>query len=153
MSSASDRAWAIFTARAILGIVFFVAGIYKTFMWGPLGHARVLFVEPYTDTFLPVWALWTTGTTVPVIELLAGGLVLAGVWTRPALIALAGVLVLVSFGHLLVQDATSIIPFILTRSSLLLVVLLSPAAADRLSLASVVAGRREPGTPGTERTP
>lgn len=134
MSAALDRAWAIFTARTILGVVFFVAGIYKTFLWGPLEHARVLFVGPYAGTFLPVWSLWATGVVVPVVELVAGGLVLFGLWTRPSLLALTGVLVLVSFGHLLVQPATSIIPFILTRSSLLLIVLLSPADADRLSL-------------------
>ena len=134
MRSEADRAWAIFTARSILGVVFCTAGIYKTFMWGPLEHARVLFVGPYADTFLPVWALWTTGAVVPVVELIAGALVLVGYWTRPSLFALAGVLVLVTFGHLLVQDATSIIPFIMRRSALLLVVLLSPASADRFSL-------------------
>jgi putative oxidoreductase len=134
MTSASDRAWAILIARTILGIVFFVAGIYKTFMWGPLEHARVLFVGPYAQTFLPVWSLWATGTIIPIVELVAGGLVFVGLWTRPALLALAGVLVLVTFGHLLVQPATSIIPFIMTRSSLLLIVLLAPATADRYSL-------------------
>jgi uncharacterized membrane protein YphA (DoxX/SURF4 family) len=151
MSGAADRSWAIFVARAILGVVFLVAGIYKTFMYGPLEHARVLFVGPYADTFLPAWALWATGTIVPIVELIAGGLVLVGLWTRPALLALAGVLVLVTFGHLLVQPATSIIPFIMTRSALLLVVLLSPASADRWSLTYVVSGRSRTG-PGVART-
>ena len=137
MSGATDRSWAIFVARAILGVVFFIAGIYKTFVTGALEHARLLFVGPYADTFLPVWALWATGTLVPIVELVAGGLVLVGLWTRPALLALAGVLVLVTFGHLLVQPATSIIPFIMTRSALLLVVLLSPPEADRFSLAAL----------------
>lgn len=137
MSAATDRSCAVFVARAILGVVFFIAGFYKTFLYGPLEHARVLFVGPYADTFLPVWALWATGTMVPIVEVVAGALVLVGLWTRPALLALAGVLVLVTFGHLLVQPATSIIPFIMTRSSLLLVVLLSPADADRFSLASL----------------
>lgn len=135
MSAATDRSCAIFVARSILGVVFFIAGFYKTFMYGPLEHARVLFVGPYADTFLPVWALWATGAVVPIVEVVAGALVLVGWWTRPALLALAGVLVLVTFGHLLVQPATSIMPFIMTRSSLLLVVLLSPPDADRFSLA------------------
>jgi uncharacterized membrane protein YphA (DoxX/SURF4 family) len=135
MNAATDRSCAVFTARAILGVVFVIAGIYKTFVTGALEHARVLFVGPYADTILPVWALWATGTVVPIVELVAGGLVLAGLWTRPALLALAGVLVLVTFGHLLVQPATSIIPFIMPRAALLLVVLLSPPEADRYSLA------------------
>jgi uncharacterized membrane protein YphA (DoxX/SURF4 family) len=135
MGTASDRSWAIFVARVILGVVFCIAGIYKTFVYGPLEHAGRLFVEPYADTFLPVWALWATGTVVPIVELVAGALVLVGFWTRPALAALLGVLVLVTFGHLLVQPATSIIPFIMPRSALLLVVLLMPPDEDRYSLA------------------
>ena len=138
MGTASDRSWAIFVARTILGVVFCIAGIYKTFVYGPLEHAGRLFVEPYADTFLPAWALWTTGTVVPIVELVAGALVLVGFWTRPALVALLGVLVLVSFGHLLVQPATSIVPFIMPRSALLLVVLLTPPDADRYSLAYLI---------------
>jgi uncharacterized membrane protein YphA (DoxX/SURF4 family) len=141
-SPGSDRAWAIFVARSILGVVFFAAGFYKTFQWGPLQHAQVLFVGPYSDTFLPVWALWASGTTIPILELVAGGLVLIGLWTRPALLTLAGILALVSFGHLLVSPATSIIQFVLTRSALLLVVLLSPEAEDRYTLGRLLRRRR-----------
>ena len=137
----SLKAWAIFTARTILGIVFFIAGVYKVFMWGPLEHARQLFVVPYSDTFLPVWALWATGAAVPVIELITGALVLIGLWTRPSLFILGGILIFVSFGHLLVQPSTSINPYILPRSALLLVVLLLPAAADRFSLDGLLARR------------
>ncbi len=130
----TDRAWAVFTARSILGIVFFIGGIYKVFMWGPLEHARVLFVEPYANTFLPVWALWATGTVIPVVELVTGALVLVGLWTRPSLWVLSAILVFVTFGHLPLQSSTSINPFILPRSALLLAVLVLPSDADRFSL-------------------
>jgi uncharacterized membrane protein YphA (DoxX/SURF4 family) len=133
-TSETDRAWAIFTARIVLGVVFFIAAVYKVFMLGPLEHARRFFVEPYAETFLPVWALWTTGTAVPVIELVTGALVLIGLWVRPSLFVLGGILVFVSFGHLLVQPSTSINPFILPRTALLLVVLVMPAQWDRFSL-------------------
>jgi uncharacterized membrane protein YphA (DoxX/SURF4 family) len=142
VASATDRAAAIFLARGILGTVFFVAGVYKTFMWGPVAHARELFVVPYANTILPEWSLWLTGTTVPPVELVAGGLVLIGLWTRPALLALAAVLVLVTFGHLLVSPTASIFMFIMPRSALLLVVLLHPADADRYSVARLL--RRAP---------
>ena len=36
----SDRAWAIAFARLVLGLIFFMAGVYKVFELGPLGHAR-----------------------------------------------------------------------------------------------------------------
>jgi uncharacterized membrane protein YphA (DoxX/SURF4 family) len=142
MNQTADRATAIFVARAILGTVFFVAGLYKTFMWGPVAHARELFVIPYADTFLPVWSLWLTGVIVPPVELVAGGLVLVGLWTRPALLALAAVLVLVTFGHLLVSPTDSIFRFIMPRSALLLIVLLSPAEADRYSLSFMLRSKR-----------
>ena len=48
-------------ARTILGVVFCIAGLYQPFVYGPLQHAGRLFVEPYADTFLPVWALWAIG--------------------------------------------------------------------------------------------
>ena len=112
-------------------------------MWRPVAHARELFVIPYADTFLPVWSLWLTGVIVPLVELAAGGLVLVGWWTRPALLALAAVLVLVTFGHLLVSPADSLFRFIMPRSALLLIVLLSPAEADRYSLSFMLrSGRR-----------
>ena len=137
----TERAWAIFTARPILGVVLFIAGVYKVFMWGPLEHARELFVGPYAKTFLPVWSLWATGAAVPVLELVTGALVLIGLWTRPSLFVLGAILVLVSFGHLLVQPSTSINPYILPRSTLLLIVLLMPAHLDRFSLDSLLVRR------------
>ena len=137
----TDRAWAIFTARTILGVVFFIAGVHKVFNWGPLEHARRLFVVPYADTFLPEWALWATGTAVPILELVTGALVLIGFWTRPSLYVLGAILVLVSFGHLLVQPSTSINPYILPRSALLLIVLVMPAYLDRFSLDGLLARR------------
>ena len=137
MTPTSDRAWAILIARTLLGLVFFVAGVYKTFMWGPLEHARVLFVEPYAQTYLPVWGLWASGAVIPIIELVVGALVLVGLWTRPSLFVLGGILIFVAFGHLVRQRGTSLNPFILPRSALLLIVLLTPAAADRYSLDGV----------------
>ena len=69
VSDATSRTWAILIARAILGLIFFMAGVWKVFQLGPLQHARRFFVDPYAHTFLPRWSLWATGTTVPVVEL------------------------------------------------------------------------------------
>src|ERR1700749_5061810 len=88
----SNRAWALLIARWILGLIFFMAGLWKTFSLGPVEHARRLFVEPYAHTFLPRWSRWATGTVVPIIELVAGGLLLLGFRTRDALLAPGGVL-------------------------------------------------------------
>ena len=95
-----NRAWAILFARLVLGLIFFMAGVMKVFQLGPLEHARKYFL-PFSDTFLPIWSLWAVGVTIPFIELISGALVLLGLRTRDALIALGMVLVIVTFGHLL----------------------------------------------------
>jgi len=68
---------------------------------GPLEHAHKLFVEPYSNTFLPTWILWFVGAIIPFIELVAGFFVIFGFRTRNAFISLGFVLVTVTFGHLL----------------------------------------------------
>lgn len=141
VSDAAARAWAIFFARAILGFIFFMAGVWKVFQLGPVEHARRLFVEPYAHTFLPTWSLWATGTTVPIIELIAGGLVLIGYRTRPALVALGLVLVLVTFGHLLLEPLYEFHTHVIPRAALLIFVLAMPGAEDRFSIDGWLAGR------------
>ena len=130
----TSRSWAVLIARLILGLIFFMAGLWKTFSLGPLEHARRLFVEPYAQTFLPRWALWTTGTVVPLVELLAGGLLLIGFRTREALLALGGVLVLVTFGHLLAEPLYEFHTHVIPRTALLLFLLVMPRADDRFSV-------------------
>jgi uncharacterized membrane protein YphA (DoxX/SURF4 family) len=134
MTLPSDRSWAIFFCRVILGLIFFMAGLYKCFVMTPLGHAQHYFVGPYADTFLPTWSLWATGTAVPIIELVAGALVLVGLRTRPALLALGGVLVLVTFGHLLKEPLYQFHTHVIPRLALLTVVLVLPREEDVLSM-------------------
>src|SRR2546421_4832265 len=88
------RPWALLFARLVLGLIFFMAGFWKVFQLGPLEHARKYFL-PFNDTFLPVWSLWLAGVTIPVIELVAGALLLLGLRIREALFALGSVLVIV----------------------------------------------------------
>lgn len=140
-----DRAWAIFFCRAILGLIFLMAGIHKCFVMTPLGHARHYFVGPYADTFLPAWSLWLTGTAVPIVELAAGGLVFLGYKTRPALVALGGVLVLVTFGHLLKEPLYAFHTHVIPRLALLVVVLLLARDDDALSVDGLIRARRSAG--------
>lgn len=132
--ASSNRAWALLVARLILGLIFFMAGVWKVFGLGPLEHARRLFVEPYVHTFLPRWALWATGTVVPVVELVAGGLLLLGLRIRDALLALGAVLVLVTFGHLLLEPLYEFHTHVIPRAALLIFLLAMPAAEDRFSM-------------------
>lgn len=135
-------AWAVCFARAVLGLIFFMAGVYKVFRQGPVGHVKQWFL-PYSDTFLPVWALWAVGLTIPFVELVGGALVLLGWRTRPALVALGCVLVTVTFGHLLKQPLYPFHEHVIPRLVLLLVVLAIPPRADRFSVDAVIRSRHQ----------
>jgi uncharacterized membrane protein YphA (DoxX/SURF4 family) len=141
---ANRLSWAILIARLILALIFFMAGVWKVFGLGPLEHARRLFVEPYARTFLPTWSLWATGTVVPFVELVAGALLLVGYRTRDALLALGGILVLVTFGHLLAEPLYEFHTHVIPRAALLLFVLVMPAEQDRFSVDGWMRARRRP---------
>ena len=138
----SGVSWAVLFARGVLGLIFFMAGIYKVFEQTPIGHAKQWFL-PYSDTFLPVWSLWAMGVTIPFVELIGGALVLIGFKTRWGLIALGCVLVIVTFGHLLKEPLYSFSEHVFPRTVLLLFVLCVPEAADRFSIDGLVRWRRK----------
>jgi len=135
-----NSAWAIFFARAVLGLIFFMAGVYKVFQLGPTGHVRWLFL-PYQDTFLPTWSLWAVGFTIPFVELIGGALVLLGWRTRAALLALGSVLVVVTFGHLLKEPLYPFHEHVIPRLALLIFVLVMPESSDRLSIDHLIRSR------------
>ncbi len=136
-----NRAWALLMARAILGLIFFMAGVWKVFQLGPLQHARRFFVDPYADSILPAWSLWATGAAVPIVELVAGAMVLVGWQTRAALLALGGVLVIVTFGHLLAEPLYEFHTHVIPRAALLLFLLVMPRGDDRLSVDQLLTRR------------
>ena len=121
-----------------------MAGVWKVFQLGPLQHARKYFL-PFSDTFLPVWSLWAVGVAVPVVELVAGALVIIGLRTREALIALGLVLATVTFGHLLKEPLYEFHTHVIPRLALLLFVLMVPSEDDRFSLDHLIVNRRKPG--------
>ncbi len=128
------RSWAIFFARVILGLIFGMAGYWKCFVLTPMAHAQGFFVEAYADTWIPVWMLWTSGLLVPVVELIAGWLLVVGWRTRESLLALGFVLVLVTYGHLLAQPLYVFIEHVIPRLALLLFVMLMPSDEDQFSV-------------------
>jgi uncharacterized membrane protein YphA (DoxX/SURF4 family) len=138
----SQRSWAVLFARLVLGLIFFMAGIWKVFQLGPLEHARKYFL-PFADTFLPVWSLWLVGVTIPVVELVAGALLIVGLRVREALIALGGVLVIVTFGHLLREPLFNFSGHVIPRLALLLFLLWCPRDSDRWSLDHLWAQRKK----------
>jgi uncharacterized membrane protein YphA (DoxX/SURF4 family) len=141
VSTERQRVWAVLFARLVLGLIFFMAGIWKVFQLGPLEHARKYFL-PYADTFLPIWSLWLVGVTIPFVELVAGALLMVGLRVREALIALGGVLVIVTFGHLLREPLFNFSGHVIPRLALLLFLLWCPRENDLFSLDYVLIRRR-----------
>ena len=144
MNENANWAWAILFARLVLGLIFFMAGVYKVFQQGPIEHARQWFL-PYSDTFLPVWSLWAMGVAIPFVELIAGGMVIIGLRTRDALVALGFVLAVVTFGHLLKEPLYEFHTHVIPRLALLLFILLLPREADRFSIDHFVETRAATG--------
>jgi uncharacterized membrane protein YphA (DoxX/SURF4 family) len=136
-----NRSWALLFARLVLGLIFFMAGVYKVFQLGALEHARKYFL-PYADTFLPVWSLWATGVIIPFVELVAGGLVMLGLRMREALVSLGFVLAIVTFGHLLKEPLYEFHTHVIPRLALLLFILLLPREDDRFSLDHLLTCRK-----------
>src|SRR5437016_2509478 len=137
-----NRSWALLFARLVLGLIFFMAGVWKVFQLGPLQHARKYFL-PFADTFLPVWSLWATGVVIPFVELIAGALVILGLRTREALIALGFVLAIVTFGHLLKEPLYEFHTHVIPRLALLLFVFMLPREDDRFSVDHLIEKKKD----------
>ena len=130
----SDRGWALLFARLLLGLMFFIPGVWRVFDLGPLEHARRFFVGPYAESFLPAWALWSVGTSIPFVELTAGALLLAGWRVREALLAVSAVLVVVTFGHLVAEPLFAFHSHVMPRAALVLFLLAMPREEDVLTV-------------------
>ena len=137
--------WAIFTARWVLGLIFFMAGWWKCFELTPKGHAEKFFIGQFDETWIPHWLLWVIGTSIPVLELFAGSLVCLGLARRVAYITLGAILVTVTYGHLLLDPLYDITGHIFPRLVLLLFVFVAPRACDVLSLDYLVTYLRRRG--------
>lgn len=137
--SSADRwgwKWSIFTVRWVLGFIFLMAGWWKCFDedMGPIAHAERFFVNEYfTGTWIPEWMLWAAGTTTPIVELLAGAMVCLGLGRKIAYIALAAILVMVTYGHLLEDALYDITSHIFPRLVLLVFLFVAPMKWDVLS--------------------
>ena len=106
-----------------------------------MAHAKGMFVEGYAETWIPAFLLWGLGLAIPVVELLAGALLIVGWRTREALVAIGFILLIVTYGHTLSEPLYSIQGHILPRGLLMFIALVLPAAEDRFSVDSVLAAR------------
>lgn len=125
---------AVFLARTMLGLVFFMAGWWKVFTLTPAVHAQQFFIDGFKETWIPEWLLWALGTAIPPFELVAGLLLIAGLWTRLTASMTGLLLLLTTYGHALQQPLFDIDGHTFTRLALILFVLMIPCESDRLSV-------------------
>jgi|CXWL01.1.fsa_nt_gi uncharacterized membrane protein YphA (DoxX/SURF4 family) len=149
-ATTSERALAILLPRVILGFVYLFAGIHKIADVGPAAYGQAMAMSDGAR-FLPVGVLTAVGVVVPFMELVLGLLVLAGWHTRPALRALAALVVLIAAGYgvggllhpmgATAMGSATVNTFILPRAALLIVTLMQPAEDDLLSIDGLLAAR------------
>ena len=125
---------AVFLARAMLGLVFTMAGWWKVFSLTPAVHAQRFFIEGFKDSWIPEWLLWLLGVAIPPFELLAGLALLVGLWTRFFAATTGLLLLLTTYGHALQQPLFDIDGHTFTRLALAIFVLMLADAYDRISL-------------------
>jgi uncharacterized membrane protein YphA (DoxX/SURF4 family) len=97
-----------FFLRQLTGFWFFMLGRWKLFdlPGGARTVADQFFVGKYGDSFLPVWSLRAAGWFDPYAEFICGILLIIGLGVRPATWMLMGLLVMVTFGHMIDEPIT-----------------------------------------------
>ncbi len=125
--------------RLILGVLFVMTGAMKLSvpMLADAWSGQLLAAN------LPFYTL--TRWTVPFIEMALGGMLLAGLFARPASVAVIGIMIVATYTHLVVDDPTlfplqpsePVIPIVVIVMSVL--VLWKGAGAWSLDLAATPA--------------
>ena len=116
------RTFGMFFLRTLLGIILLMQGWGKVFTWG-LPKVYEMWFKDFEKTFLPKWLIWSTAYYTSYVELIAGILLVVGLFRRIALYFLAVDLLIVSFGHGLLEpiwDLQHVIPRAIMVASLLL---------------------------------
>ncbi|HVW12874.1 MAG TPA: DoxX family protein [Mucilaginibacter sp.] len=139
MTDRTSRAIAVLFTRALLGIIFLMQGYGKVFTFS-VPKVYNMFFRDFEKTFLPHWLLWGTAYYTSYAELICGFLLIIGLFRKYALCLLAIDLLVVSFGHGLLEpiwDLQHVIP----RAVLLIAILIMPAQWDLWNLDRVLLWR------------
>ena len=136
MASSATRSFGMFFLRTLLGIIVLMQGWGKVFMWG-LPKVYDMWFKDFEKTFLPKWLIWGAAYYTSYVELIAGMLLIAGVFTRIALILLAFDLLIVSFGHGLLEPIWDL-QHVMPRAILVAALLLLPHDWDKWRITSLI---------------
>ena len=122
------RAAGIFFLRSLLGIILCLQGYVKVFIWG-LGAVYDNMFKPLEATALPLELLQGMTLISSYTELLAGLMLLLGLFRQYAYLVLGGLLLMVAFGQGLLSPTWEMDRLYYT-GSMLAALLLLPARWD-----------------------
>ena len=135
-----QRAAGILFIRCLLGIIFLMQGLGKVFTF-TVPKVYELFFKPFETTFLPGWLIHAAAYYTSYVELIGGFLLIIGLFKRYTLYLLAINLLIVSFGHGLMEpiwDLSHVIP----RALLLAALFVLPAEWDKWNIDSLINKKR-----------
>jgi uncharacterized membrane protein YphA (DoxX/SURF4 family) len=122
------RAAGMFFIRTLLGIIFMMQGYGKIFTMSlPVVYDR--FFKVFENGVLPKWLIVSTTYYTSYVEFIGGFLLISGLFRKYAMFLLALDLLIVSFGHGLMEpiwDLSHVIP----RTILLAVLFFLPPSWD-----------------------
>lgn len=128
-----NRTIGVILIRLILALIFFMQGFGKVFSWGVENVYQADFFHGTFKDILPDIVICVTAYYTSYVELLGGLLLLVGFKTNYALYALSSVLVIVTFGHGLVEPVWDL-SHVMYRMVLLVSLLIIPKEWDVISL-------------------
>ena len=132
----SSKAVGFFFIRFLLGIIFLMQGYGKIFTIG-ISKLYEMFFKIFEATFVPKWLIVSAAYYTSYVEMICGALLLIGLYRKYALYLLAVDLLIVSFGHGLMEpiwDLSHVMP----RAILIAALLLLPQEWDTWNLDSIV---------------
>jgi putative oxidoreductase len=132
MTDKTSRAAALLFARALLGIIFMMQGYGKIFTYS-VPKIYSMFFKDFEKTFLPKWLIWGTAYYTSYVEMICGFLLIIGLFRKYAISLLALDLLVVSFGHGLLEPIWDL-QHVMPRAILLITILIVPGQWDKWNM-------------------
>jgi len=120
MKEDSLKAAGFLFIRSLLGIIFFMQGFGKIFTY-TVPKVYQMFFKDFESGFLPKWLIWATAYYTSYAEMICGFLLIIGFFRKCAMYVLAIDLLIVSFGHGLMEpiwDLSHVMPRAILLGSL-----------------------------------
>jgi putative oxidoreductase len=136
MELTTTRVFGMFFLRMLLGVIVLMQGWGKVFTWG-LPKVYDMWFKDFEKTFLPKWLIWSAAYYTSYVELIAGILLITGLFKKIALYLLAFDLLIVSYGHGLLEPIWDL-QHVMPRAILVGALLLLPQEWDTWRLTSLI---------------